>query len=91
MFCSHLAMRGASAVKIQKLAGHAKLSTTQIYMHLAPSSLDDAVSSISERVWGRSLVSLDRARLRGILRLDWNTGGTEERAHSSNNNPLDHR
>ena len=35
-FCSHLAMRGVSAVKIQKLAGHAKLSTTQIYLHLAP-------------------------------------------------------
>ncbi len=45
-FCSHLAMRGVSAVKIQKLAGHAKLSTTQIYMHLAPSSLDDAIEAL---------------------------------------------
>ena len=45
-FCSHLAMRGVSAVKIQKLAGHAKLSTTQIYMHLAPSTLDDAIEAL---------------------------------------------
>ena len=45
-FCSHLAMRGVSAVKIQKLAGHAKLSTTQVYMHLAPSTLDDAIEAL---------------------------------------------
>ena len=45
-FCSHLAMRGVSAVKIQKLAGHAHLSTTQAYMHLAPSSLDDAIAAL---------------------------------------------
>ncbi len=45
-FCSHLAMRGVSAVKIQRLAGHAKLATTQIYMHLAPSSLDDAIEAL---------------------------------------------
>ncbi|MCA9715548.1 MAG: tyrosine-type recombinase/integrase [Myxococcales bacterium] len=45
-FCSHLAMRGVSAVKIQRLAGHAKLATTQIYMHLAPSSLEDAIEAL---------------------------------------------
>ena len=45
-FCSHLAMRGVSAVKIQKLAGHANLSTTQVYMHLAPSTLDDAIEAL---------------------------------------------
>ncbi len=45
-FCSHLAMRGVSAVKIQKLAGHANLATTQVYMHLAPSTLDDAIEAL---------------------------------------------
>jgi integrase len=43
-FCSHLAMRGASAKAIQELAGHKDLTTTQIYMHLSPAALEDAIS-----------------------------------------------
>lgn len=35
-FCSHLAMRGESVLKIQRWAGHANIATTQRYMHLAP-------------------------------------------------------
>ncbi len=42
-FCSHLAMRGASARAIQELAGHRDLSTTQMYMHLSPAALEDAI------------------------------------------------
>lgn len=34
-FCSHLAMRGASTRTIRDLAGHASISTTERYMHLA--------------------------------------------------------
>ena len=34
-FCSHLAMRGATALSIQQLAGHENLQTTLGYMHLA--------------------------------------------------------
>lgn len=34
-FCSHLAMKGAPALSIQRLAGHEDLSTTLGYMHLA--------------------------------------------------------
>lgn len=45
-FCSHLAMRGIPATAIQALAGHADLSTTQRYMHLAPSVLDDAIAAL---------------------------------------------
>ena len=45
-FCSHLAARGVPAVKIQRLAGHAKLSTTQVYMHLAPRTLEDAIDAL---------------------------------------------
>jgi site-specific recombinase XerD len=37
-FCSHLAMRGASAKAIQELAGHAQISTTMRYMHLSPAA-----------------------------------------------------
>lgn len=42
-FCSHLAMRGATPKAIQELAGHADLSTTLRYMHLAPRALVESV------------------------------------------------
>jgi site-specific recombinase XerD len=42
-FCSHVAMKGAATVAIQRLAGHQDLRTTQRYMHLCPSALDDAI------------------------------------------------
>ena len=42
-FCSHLAMRGAPARAIQKLAEHQDLGTTQRYMHLSPAALDAAI------------------------------------------------
>lgn len=35
-FCSHLAMRGALAIAIKELAGHASIAVTNRYMHLAP-------------------------------------------------------
>jgi integrase len=42
-FCSHLAMRGAPARAIQRLAGHQDLATTQRYMHLSPAAIDSAI------------------------------------------------
>jgi site-specific recombinase XerD len=42
-FCSHLAMRGATALSIQKLAGHKNLQTTPRYMHLAEGETDRAI------------------------------------------------
>lgn len=42
-FCSHLAMKGAPARAIQELAGHAKISTTDLYMHLAPGATEGAI------------------------------------------------
>jgi len=36
-YCSHLAMSGLTVHEIQKLAGHANLTTTLQYMHLSPS------------------------------------------------------
>jgi integrase len=47
-FCSHLAMRGASARAIQELAGHQDLATTQRYMHLSPAALDAAIRLLDE-------------------------------------------
>jgi integrase len=42
-FCSHLAMRGVPAVAIKDLAGHSSISTTERYMHLAPSEKERAI------------------------------------------------
>jgi site-specific recombinase XerD len=42
-FCSHLAMRGASAKAIQELAGHQDLATTQRYMHISPDAVEAAI------------------------------------------------
>jgi integrase len=48
-FCSHLAMRGAPAMAIKELAGHANLSTTQRYMHLSPTEKDSAIRLLDAR------------------------------------------
>ncbi|MCA9661100.1 MAG: tyrosine-type recombinase/integrase [Myxococcales bacterium] len=45
-FCSRLAARGAPPKAIQELAGHVHSSTTDRYMHLAPSALRTAISLI---------------------------------------------
>ena len=42
-FCSHLAMKGAPALSIQRLAGHRNLQTTLRYMHLSPGETDRAI------------------------------------------------
>jgi site-specific recombinase XerD len=47
-FCSHLAMKGAPALSIQKLAGHEDLQTTLGYMHLAHGETDRAIRLLEE-------------------------------------------
>jgi integrase len=47
-FCSHLAMRGAPAVTIQALAGHASLSTTMRYMHLQAGAKEAAIALLAQ-------------------------------------------
>jgi len=42
-FCSHLAMQGCPARAIQELAGHTDLTTTQRYMHLSPSAVEEGI------------------------------------------------
>jgi site-specific recombinase XerD len=48
-FCSHLAMRGAPALAIQRLAGHQNLSTTLGYMHLADGERERAIRLLDDR------------------------------------------
>jgi integrase len=48
-FCSHLAMRGAPALAIQRLAGHQNLSTTLGYMHLADGEKERAIRLLDDR------------------------------------------
>ena len=45
-FCSRLGDRGVAAQAIQKLAGHANLSTSQRYIHLSPVSLESAIRAL---------------------------------------------
>ena len=42
-FASHLVMRGVTLVAVKELLGHAQISTTMRYAHLAPSATRDAV------------------------------------------------
>jgi integrase len=46
-FCSHLAMRGAAPKAIQELAGHATVSMTMRYMHLAPVTLHETIKLLN--------------------------------------------
>jgi integrase len=51
-FCSHLSMKGAPAMAIKELAGHANLGTTQRYMHLSPAAKDSAIRLLESRDGG---------------------------------------
>ncbi len=47
-FCSHLVLRGVHVRTIQKLAGHAELSTTEVYMHLVSEIEEDAIRRLRD-------------------------------------------
>jgi site-specific recombinase XerD len=64
-FCSHLAMQGCPARPIQELAGHPDLATTQRYMHLSPSAIEEGI---------RLLESRNRAMQRGDILETTQTG-----------------
>ncbi|MFA4942668.1 MAG: site-specific integrase [Patescibacteria group bacterium] len=42
-FASHLAMKGITMIALQQLLGHSSITTTMIYAHLSPSSLNDSI------------------------------------------------
>ncbi|QDF05658.1 hypothetical protein BHS04_20985 [Myxococcus xanthus] len=47
-YASHLAMRGIPMKVIQELLGHADLSTTNRYAHLAPGARESAVQQLDQ-------------------------------------------
>jgi len=47
-FCSRLAMAGASTMAIKELAGHKEITTTQKYMHLAPTAKSQAIALLDK-------------------------------------------
>ncbi|PIE75595.1 hypothetical protein CSA17_06625 [bacterium DOLJORAL78_65_58] len=47
-FCSHLAMRGAPASTIQKVAGHKDLNTTQRYIHINEDAVEAAIRLLDD-------------------------------------------
>lgn len=48
-FASHLAMRGVPLPAIKELMGHAAISTTMRYAHVAPSTLRDAIETLNPK------------------------------------------
>jgi integrase len=48
-FASHLVMDGADLPTVQKIMGHANISTTMIYAHLAPDHLRGAMDGLNRR------------------------------------------
>jgi integrase len=49
-FCTRLAMKGVPPVTIQKLAGHAHLSTTMRYMHVVKGAEAAAIAELNARL-----------------------------------------
>jgi len=45
-FASHLAIQGVDLNRIRVMMGHSSIVTTQIYAHLLPSSLNNAITLI---------------------------------------------
>lgn len=48
-FASHLAMKGVPLNTVQALLGHATISTTMRYAHVAPSTLRDAINMLNPK------------------------------------------
>ena len=59
-FCSYLAMRGVPVGTIRELAGHEHLVTTQRYMHLSPSALDDAIRVLDAEQHGSNVAGVGK-------------------------------
>ena len=57
-FCSHLAMRGASARAIMEAARHKDLKTTQRYMHLSPAAADSAIQLLDDPIYGSDFADI---------------------------------
>jgi integrase len=49
-FCTRLAMAGAPTRVIKEMAGHASITTTERYMHLAPGSVQEAAQKLDEEI-----------------------------------------
>ena len=62
MFCSHVAIQGASPKAIMELARHTSLGVTQRYMHLSPDHRRDAIDLLDVRP-GQRISSLKQVSL----------------------------
>jgi integrase len=74
-FCSRLAARGAAPKAIQELAGHVHSSTTDRYLHLAPSALQTAIDLLDPAASGAGASS------RSSRSEPWHGHGTGAGAH----------
>lgn len=60
-FCTRMAMAGVPTRVIKEMAGHASITTTERYMHLAPGSTQEAVRRLEALSFGRILVAAPAA------------------------------
>lgn len=61
-FASHLVRNGISLYQVAKIMGHTNSKTTELYAHLAPDDLQDAVDTLT---FGRSQVTKRLGLIRG--------------------------
>ena len=63
-FASHFMMNGGNIYDLQKILGHTTLEMTQLYAHMSPAHLAEAIQIVAFKPDGENILSLEDARKR---------------------------